>query len=55
MIKEEISIKLIYQDKEWLLSGSDFENNSNIFPIVEQAFEKGRYGSIVERISQLEI
>ncbi len=49
--KDDISIKLIYKDKEWILSGKDFETNSNIFPIVEQTFQKGRNGAVAERIS----
>lgn len=49
--KDEISIELTYKNKKWILKGNDFENNSNIFPIIQQAFEKGRSGSIIERIN----
>jgi vancomycin resistance protein YoaR len=49
--KDDLSITLIYEDKKWLLAGKDFESNSEIFPIIEQTFEKGRDGSIAERIS----
>lgn len=48
--KNEITIKLIYKDKDWLMTGDDFESNSDIFPIIEQTFEKGRTGSIIEKI-----
>lgn len=49
--KDEVSIKLKYKKKEWLLLGSDFENNNNIFPIIEQTFQKGRTGTITEKIA----
>lgn len=49
--KDQITIKLVYKDKEWLFTGADFEEGRNVFPIVEQAFEKGRSGTIAEKIS----
>lgn len=49
--KEDVSIKLTFKNKEWQFTGSDFTNNSDIFPIIEQTFEKGRSGSIVEKIA----
>lgn len=49
--KDDVSIKLKHKDKEWLLLGSDFENNNNIFPIIEQTFQKGRTGTLAEKIA----
>lgn len=49
--KKNITIKLTYKDKEWLMAGDDFENSSDVFPIIEQTFEKGRSGSIIEKIT----
>lgn len=49
--KDDIDIKLTYEGKEWAMTGADFEGNSEIFPIIEQTFEKGRSGSIAEKIS----
>jgi vancomycin resistance protein YoaR len=49
--KEGVSIKLTYKDKEWDFKGDDFNTNPDVFPVVEQAFEKGRTGPIATRIS----
>lgn len=49
--KDQIMIKLVYGDKEWKFTGSDFQTNNEVFPIIEQTFEKGRSGSIAEKIS----
>lgn len=49
--KDNIKIRLFFKDREWTFAGTDFEESNEIFPIVEQTFDKGRSGSISEKIS----
>ncbi len=49
--KNEIEIKLTYQDKEWLLKGSDFVIENDVMPAIEKAFSIGRKGAVAERVS----
>ncbi len=49
--REDLEIKLKYQDKEWTLTGSDFPINNNIEPYIDEIYNIGRKGSISEKVS----
>ena len=39
-LKDEVEIRLVHQDKEWVLSGSDFNAKQNIMPIINNSLKK---------------
>lgn len=50
--KDNIEIELSHNDKKWNLTGKDFETNSDIFPVIEEAYMSGRSGGAAERVSR---
>ena len=49
--KDQIQIKLKYQEKEWILKGTDFVIDNDIMPAVEKAFSIGRQGATAKRVA----
>ena len=49
--RNEVEIELNYKDKSWKFEGKDFEVNPDILPIIESAYQYGRGGNFVEKLS----
>lgn len=49
--RNEVEIELTYKDKSWKFEGKDFEVNPDILPIIESAYQYGRGGNFVEKLS----
>ena len=42
----------MHDDKKWVLTGKDFETNSDLFPVIEEAYMAGRDGSVIEKLNK---
>lgn len=51
--KDDVEIILNYGDKNWRLNGKDFQTNSNLFPVVEQAYMSARSGTAAQKLSSI--
>lgn len=50
--KNNIKITLKHEDKQWELSGKDFQAENKIFPIIEQAYSTVRNGTTAQKMAR---
>lgn len=53
-MRGDIKITLVYQDKTWTFSGSDFEIDNHIVPYVENVFEYFNSGNLFQKKNKIE-
>lgn len=51
--KDEIEIKLKYKEKEWVLSGSDFDYSNQLLERIDESFEKMNSGNISQKVASV--
>ena len=49
--KDEIEVKLKYQDKEWVLKGSDFEYSSELVNKIDETFMQSHSGTVSQKVT----
>lgn len=51
--KDEIEIKLKHGEKEWVLSGSDFDYSNELLERIDESFEKMNSGNITQKVASV--